>query len=96
MRNINIDKYGDLELALMCLLGYFGSGVDRLRALGTRYTKVQPMVNKLVCGVVPPSTSINYEVVKNALLKMTPTKDDYVSYVDELMELIKKEVNTDG
>lgn len=96
MRNIQIENYSNLELALMCLLGYFGTGVDRLRALGNRYTKVQPLVNQLVTGKVPTSTTVDKErmlaCLKEALVKNKPTEKDYLEYVDYLIEIVSKEV----
>lgn len=99
MKVININEYNDLELAFMCLLGYFGTGIDRLKALGTRYTKVQPLVNQLVAGKVPKSTTSTTQdkehmlaCLKEALVKNKPTEKDYLEYVDYLIEIVSKEV----
>ena len=98
MKVIQIEKYTNLELAFMCLLGYFGNGTDRLTALGDRYTSVQPLVNSIVHGSIPvPQYKEEIlEEIKNALMKYKPTEQDYLEYVDDLLEIVEKEVNVDG
>ena len=64
MDPINISKYNDLELALMVMLGYFGNGADRRAALGSRYDKVQSLVEELVSGHMPASPGSNLDPAK--------------------------------
>lgn len=97
MKQVRIEKYTDLELALMSLLGYFGVGVQRKDYLGERYGKVQPLVNELARGFVPvPDYVVNNDTMlaclKNALLKVYPGKEDYEEYVKDLLDVVKKEV----
>lgn len=68
MDPINISKYNDLELALMVMLGYFGNGADRRAALGSRYDKVQALVEELVAGHMPASPgSVDPAKLQNAI-----------------------------
>lgn len=98
MKQIQINKYTNLELAFMCLFGWLGNGTERVKYLGDRYGKVQPLVNEIALGKVPIP---NYKddmlaCIKNALLKYKPTEEDYLEYVDDLVEIVSKEVSTDG
>lgn len=50
----NLSSYSDLEVALMVFLGYYGSGNTRKSKLGSRYSTVQQLVNKMIAtGKVP-------------------------------------------
>jgi len=48
-----LSTYSDLELALMVLLNYFGTGSARRQKLGSRYTAVQRIVDQICHGTVP-------------------------------------------
>lgn len=48
-----LSTYSDLELALMVMLGYYGTGTTRKQKLGDRYSKVQAIVNNISAGTVP-------------------------------------------
>lgn len=51
-----LSTYSDLELALMVLLGYFGNGAARQKALGDRYGTAQAIVEQILRGTVPSGT----------------------------------------
>lgn len=89
---ININKYNDLELALMVLLNYFGVGDTRKRLLGTRYKKVQSLVNIIGTGVMPEGSSagIDLNKIKEALESLKPTDEDYNDYVDDIISYIRR------
>lgn len=54
MNKAALSTYSDLELALMVLLGYYGNGEARRIALGSRYIKVQNLVQQIIdSGSVP-------------------------------------------
>lgn len=54
MQTANLKTYSDLEIALMIMLGYFGNGQDRVKALGSRYNACQAVVEEiLMTGKVP-------------------------------------------
>ena len=54
MKTAQLSTYSDLELALMILLGYFGNGQDRVKALGSRYSAAQSVVEEiLLTGKIP-------------------------------------------
>lgn len=48
-----LNTYSDLELALMVLLNYFGTGATRKQKLGSRYAAVQKIVDQICHGTVP-------------------------------------------
>lgn len=48
-----LSTYSDLELALMVMLNYFGTGSARRQKLGSRYTAVQRIVDQICHGTVP-------------------------------------------
>lgn len=48
-----LSTYSDLELALMVMLNYFGTGSTRRQKLGNRYTAVQSIVDEICHGTVP-------------------------------------------
>lgn len=48
-----LNTYSDLELALMVLLNYFGTGSTRRQKLGKRYANVQYIVDQICHGTVP-------------------------------------------
>lgn len=63
-----INKYSDLELALMVLLGYLGNGEIRKNKLGSRYNTVQGIVNQILAGTVPAGSGIDPDKLKRAIL----------------------------
>ena len=62
-----LDKYSDEELAHMVIDGKFGSGEERKKALGDRYTAVQTLVNEILANKDLVSTNMvdNYTVSFN-------------------------------
>lgn len=91
---ININKYSDLELALMVLLNYFGTGAKRKEALGDRFTKVQSLVNQIVNGYMPDSYYTEYDKkITSALIALKPSDKDYDAYIDSILSYIKEDTH---
>jgi len=53
MKTAALNTYSDLELALMVMLNYFGTGQTRKAKLGSRYAGVQKVVDQICRGTVP-------------------------------------------
>ena len=90
----NVDKYTDLELALLGYLGYLGNGTDRKNLLGVRYNKVQGLINDLVKGIIPiPSNKGGYSVdaFRKVLEDYKPTDNDYQEFIDIIIESLESE-----
>lgn len=88
----DIPKYTTLELALLTLLGYCANGQERVSLLGTRYDKVQDLVNKLLKGVYPSPSNLDINILektKEALMELKPSERDYESYVNDIIEYLK-------
>lgn len=83
-----LNSYSDLELALMVLLGYFGNGKDREKALGSRFTKVQNVVNEIWnTGKIPSgSGSASADQVIKAVRSV------FNNQIDEIAEDILNEL----
>ena len=59
MKAHNIQYNTTLELALMVMIGVFGTGSDRKKALGSRYDDVQKLVDQMYkTKIIPISTVI--------------------------------------
>ncbi len=86
--NIDVKKYSDLDLALMVLSGYLGDGAARRVKLGSRYLKVQAMVNQIVRGKMPlpDSSGISKEQIRAAIEKVMPGPEDVSAFVSSIME----------
>ena len=71
MNKASVNTYSDLELALMVLLGYYGNGDARKIALGSRYNKVQSMVQSILdSGSIPAGTgTVDNDKLKTAIQK---------------------------
>lgn len=83
---INVEKYSDLDLALMCCAGYLGNGTERRARLGSRYLPVQLLVNQITRGTMPLPSGITKEAVKKALASMKPTASEYDSFIEEVLK----------
>lgn len=59
MKAQNIQYNTALELALMVMLGVFGTGSDRKKALGSRYDEVQKLVDQIYKTQTIPVSTIN-------------------------------------
>ena len=57
MKAQNISYNTTLELALMVMIGVFGTGSDRKKALGNRYDEVQKMVDQIYKNKIIPISS---------------------------------------
>ena len=72
MNKAPLNTYTDLELALMVLLGYYGNGKARVIALGSRYSAVQSLVQKILdTGSIPAGTGSFSEEKLNAAIQKT-------------------------
>lgn len=59
MKTQDIQYNTTLELALMVMIGVFGTGTDRKKALGSRYDDVQKLVDEIYKNkIIPVSTII--------------------------------------
>jgi hypothetical protein len=66
----SISKYSDLELALMGFLGWIGNGQDRVNLLGSRYGKVQGMIDNIInTDTVPAGTGSSSDYDPAAIKK---------------------------
>ena len=85
MNKAALSTYSDLELALMVMLGYYGNGEARKIALGSRYTKVQTLVQQIInTGAVPAGGgTIDSAKLQNAI---------QTTFNDAIQEL-KKEIS---
>lgn len=59
MKAQNIQYNTALELALMVMLGVFGTGTDRKKALGSRYDSVQKLVDQIYKTNIIPISTVN-------------------------------------
>lgn len=65
-----LSSYSDLELALMILLGYYGNGEARRKALGNRYPAAQGLVEEILnSGKIPDGSGMDPEALQKAMLK---------------------------
>ena len=62
MKAQNIQYNTALELALMVMLGVFGTGSDRKKALGSRYEEVQKIVDQIYKTQTIPVSTINIKL----------------------------------
>lgn len=83
---IDTSLYSDLDLALMVTSGLLGNGAERRANLGTRYFKVQLLVNQIARGVMPKPASASAEDVRKALLSMKPTDSEYNEFIQEVIK----------
>ncbi len=83
--NIPFPEATDEELARRVWAGEFGSGDARKKALGSRYSAVQKLVNKGVGKTTNTTSSITYTVVKGDTLTKIAKK--YNVSVDSLVKL---------
>ena len=81
-----LNTYSDLELSLMVLLNYFGTGSARRQKLGSRYTAVQRIVDQICHGTVPAGKGGAVDPVKlDAAIKKVFSSD-----MDEMRKEIMK------
>lgn len=85
---IDISKYSDLDLALMCCAGYLGNGTERRQKLGPRYLKVQLLVNQITRGTMPdpPQGGVTKDQIRKALVSMRPSQSEYDSFIEEVIQ----------
>lgn len=64
----SVSKYTDLELALMSMLGFTGNGADRQKLLGSRYDKVQGLINQILnTNTVPAGGGYDPDQIRKAM-----------------------------
>lgn len=92
MKINKLDSYTDLELALMVLLDYLGSGSIRKKKLGERYKNVQTLVNYILANNEIPegNGNITIEELNKVLIQIEPTHEDYLDYINEIIDKVKE------
>lgn len=88
---VNPEKYSDLDLALMVLLGYFGTGSSRRKNLGKRYAKVQLLVNQISRGTMPEPEGMSLNRLREVLEEYRPTDADFSAFEEEIIEKVKED-----
>jgi hypothetical protein len=88
---INPRKYSDLDLALMTLLGYFGTGSSRRKNLGKRYAKVQILVNQISRGTMPEPEGMRLNRLREVLEEYRPTEEEFNAFTEEIIEKVKED-----
>lgn len=90
MRINDINTYSDLELALMVLLDYLGSGNKRKEILGNRYKPVQELVNYILFDdTVPKGSGMDATTVRKVLNEMAPSSADYEQFIDDFIAVME-------
>lgn len=87
MQKAALSTYSNLEAALMVLLGYYGNGQTRVKALGSRYNEIQGLVDQiLISNSIPSgSGSVSQETIRAAV------KSVFEKAIDEITEEIVNE-----
>lgn len=88
MQTQALSTYSNLELALMVLLGYFGNGQARVKALGSRYNDVQGVVDQILITQAIPSGSgsVTTDTIRSAV------KNVFADVIEEISEDIANEI----
>lgn len=90
MKVNDINTYSDLELALMVLLDYLGSGNKRKQILGARYKSVQELVNYILYNnTIPKGSGMDATRVRKVLNDMAPTSADYEQFIDDFIDVLE-------
>lgn len=87
---VNPAKYSDLDLALMVLLGYFGTGNTRRKNLGKRYANVQILVNQISRGTMPEPEGMSLNRLRKVLEEYRPTEEEFSAFTEEIIEKVKE------
>ena len=88
---VNPEKYSNLDLALMTLLGYFGTGNTRRKNLGKRYAKVQILVNQISRGTMPEPEGMSLNRLREVLEEYRPTEEEFSTFTEEIIEKVKED-----
>lgn len=80
----------DLETAWEVINGVYGTGAERVEALGDRYDRVQKLVNQIVAGEIKMGDSI--ESTTEAVEKQNYTMADIEKVLDDLNEYADKTI----
>ena len=89
MKIKELNTYSNLELALMVLLGYLGTGKARKEKLGNRYTSVQGLVNSILTTDTIPigrGRDMDEAKLRAVLLEMAPTSADYDEFIKDFIK----------
>lgn len=80
-----LSSYSDLDLALMILLGCYGNGDARRKALGARYPAAQGIVEEILnSDKIPDGSGMDSEEIQKALLETF--YDSIKEITDEVIE----------
>ena len=82
---VNVDKYSDLDLALMVMLGYLGTGTTRRKKLGSRYKSVQTLVNKIAAATMPEPQEVPIDKIRRTLKASMPTEAEMNEFIEEII-----------
>lgn len=80
-----LSSYSDLDLALMILLGCYGNGDARRKALGARYPAAQGIVEEILnSDKIPDGSGMDPDEIQKALLETF--YDSIKEITDEVIE----------
>lgn len=86
-----LSEYSVVELALMTLMNCFGTGSERRKRLGSRFTEVQIIVNQITAsGYVPADGGAPEEKVRKVLEELRPTDQEYDEFIDTFINALKE------
>lgn len=87
-----ISMFSDLELALMVLFNVFGSGNDRRKRLGDRFSAVQTIVNQIVATKIIPAGkgSASDDAIRKVFKQMEPSAEEYDEFINEFLNALKE------
>lgn len=89
----SVNQYTDLELALMVLMNVFGTGTNRRKILGDRFTAVQNIVNVItMTNRIPVGKgTVSDEKIRKVFKKFEPTSEEYTEFINEFLNALKEE-----
>lgn len=96
----SVNDYTTLDLALMVLAGFMGTGKTREERLGDRYPEVQDMVNRIISEKkIPagePMSGLDWSVIwsaaYNVMMEMKPSEEEYENFAHDFCEALGREI----
>ena len=88
----SVNQYTDLELALMVLMNIFGTGTNRRKLLGDRFTAVQNIVNVItMTNRIPVGKgTVTDEQIRKVFKQYEPTAEEYNEFVNEFLNALRR------
>lgn len=76
----------------MVLFNVFGSGTERRKKLGDRYSKVQAIVNNITATKIIPAGkgSASDDAIRKVFKKMEPSSEEYDEFINEFLNALKE------